>query len=206
MSPAQRPLPIIAAHPLRTRREPFDGEDWLFEMKYDGFRGLLYLEGGRGRLISRNKREMRRFQPLADALAAALRVRTAIIDGEIIVKDAAGRPIFLDMLRRPERASYVAFDLLWLNGRDLRALPLLERKRALRRLLPKPCRGRRRVIEEALCVEREGRRLFALVLEHDLEGIVAKRAAGTYAASSPWLRIKNRRYSQAAARGDLFLK
>jgi bifunctional non-homologous end joining protein LigD len=169
-------------------------------MKYDGYRGLLYVEHGNPRLISRNGRTMKRFSTLAWALVPLIDAEAAILDGEIITKDASGRPIFLDLMRRPNDASYVAFDLLWLDGRDLRRKPLLERKLALARLLP---RGKP-LIEEALYVADRGLKLYQLVQNHDLEGIVAKRKGGAYATSTPWLKILNPAYSQAAGRGELF--
>jgi hypothetical protein len=90
-------------------------------MKYDGYRGPLYLEHGKGpRLISRNGRTMKRFSALAWALVPLIDAEAAISDSEIVTKDASGRPIFPDLMRRPNDASYAAFDLLWLNGRDLR--------------------------------------------------------------------------------------
>jgi bifunctional non-homologous end joining protein LigD len=91
-------------------------------VKADGFRGLLYVALGHGRLISRNGCELRRFRPLADSLTRKLKVQSAILDGEIVGKDKIGRPIFLDLMRRRGDASYTAFDLLWLNGQDLRSL------------------------------------------------------------------------------------
>lgn len=110
------PLPVIAAHRLEQRRVPFDDPGWLFELKADGFRGLLYVANRSGRFVSRNGRELRRFGKLADKLAKALKVKSAILDGEIVVNDHTGRPIFLDLMRREDGASYAAFDLLWLNG------------------------------------------------------------------------------------------
>jgi len=65
MARAPKALPVIAAHPLEQRRVPFDDPDWLFELKADGFRGLLYIDHGKGRLISRNARAMKRFGALA---------------------------------------------------------------------------------------------------------------------------------------------
>jgi bifunctional non-homologous end joining protein LigD len=123
-------LPVIAAHPLKERREPFDGPDWLFEMKYDGYRGLLYLEHGKPRLTSRNGRTMKRFGALTWALVHLIRAETAILDGEIVTKDASGRPIFLHLMRRPNDASYVAFDLLWLDGQGLRSRSLSASERS----------------------------------------------------------------------------
>ena|SRR5579859_2197274 len=125
---------------LERRRDPFDDPEWLFELKADGFRGLLYIAEGTGRLISRNCCELRRFRPLADDLGGKLKVETAILDGEVVVKDASGRDIFLELLRRRGNASYVAFDLLWLNGRDLLA-EFCDRLR-VHFLLPNPYQAR----------------------------------------------------------------
>ena len=194
-------LPHIAAHPLRERQKPFDDPEWLFELKYDGYRALLYIERGTGRLISRNGRHMKRFDALAAALVPPVKARNAILDGEIVCKDPSGRPIFLDLMRRRGDASFVAFDLLWLNGRDLRREPLLERKRALERVIP---RRRRPQIETAIWLHGAGSKLFQLVIDHDLEGIVAKRKDGAYSTSTPWLKIKNPNYSQAEGRGEMF--
>ena len=119
------------------QKEPFDHPEWLFEFKYDGFRGLFYLEQGRYRFISRNGKVMGRFDVLADQVAAVLDVDEAIIDGEVIVADETGRPQFYELLRVPRSANYVAFDILWLNGTDLRSLPLDERRQRLQGILPK---------------------------------------------------------------------
>jgi len=120
----------------------------------------------------------------------------------VVVKDKTDRDIFLDIMRRQGEPSYVAFGLLWLNGRDLQRKPLIDRKRALRRLL-----GRTRsklIIKETLYVPARGRDLFDAVLRHGLEGIMAQRAADAYTPSAKWLKIKNPRYSQAEGRRELF--
>jgi len=197
---ARSALPIVAAHPLRERQNPFDDPDWLFELKYDGYRGLLYLERGRARLISRNRRDMKRFGALAWALVPLIDAETAILDGEIVAKDASGRPVFLDLMRHTSEASYVAFDQLRLNGEDLRRQPLVERKLALGSVLSQSPS----LIVEAIWLPERGLDLFRLVVEHDLEGIVAKRKDGAYSANTPWLKIKNPSYSQAEGRGELF--
>jgi bifunctional non-homologous end joining protein LigD len=120
---------------------------------------LLYLEqGSRCRFISRNGNVMSRFDALADQVAAEVDVEDAILDGEVIAADETGRPQFYDLLRRTRRPSYVAFDLLWLNGTDLRSLPLSERRRRLQCILPK----RSTSISPALSVEGRGRALFDL--------------------------------------------
>ena len=79
--------------PIR-RTEPFDDPEWLFDLKYDGFRGFCYLEQGRCRMISRNGNLMSRFVGLGDQIAASLGVGGAILDGEVIAADGAGRPQF----------------------------------------------------------------------------------------------------------------
>jgi ATP-dependent DNA ligase len=81
------------------RKEPFDDPEWLFEFKYDGFRGLCYHEQGRCRFISRNGNVLSRFEALGDQVAAALDVDEAVIDGEVIEADETGRPQFYELLR-----------------------------------------------------------------------------------------------------------
>ena len=98
------------------RKEPFDDPEWLFEFKYDGFRGLCYFEQGRCRFVSRNGNVMSRFEVLADQVAAVLDVDEAIIDGEVIVADETGRPQFYDLVRRIRAPAYVAFDIPWLDA------------------------------------------------------------------------------------------
>ena len=74
------------------RREPFDDPEWLFDFKYDGFRGLCYLEQGRCRLISRNGNVLSRFEALGEQMAGMLEIDEAIIDGEVVAVDETGRP------------------------------------------------------------------------------------------------------------------
>ena len=191
-----RVQPII---PTR-RKEPFDDPEWLFEFKYNGFRGLCYIEQGRCRFISRNGNVLSRFEALGDQVAAVLDIDEAVIDGEVIVADGTGRPQFYELLRVPRRASYVAFDILWLNGTDLRALPLTERRKRLQGIVSKGSP----IVSEALSVEGRGYQLFELVRAHDLEGIVAKRLANPYDRRVRWLKIKNPDYSQKEGRAELF--
>jgi hypothetical protein len=128
------------------RVEPFDDPEWLFDLKYDGFRALCYLEQGRCRLISRNGNPMSRFARLSQQIAAALDVDDAVLDGEIIAVDETGRPRFYDLLRDTRAPAYVAFDLLWLNGTDLRSLPLIERRQRLQNYRYKPPPRRKKAV------------------------------------------------------------
>jgi bifunctional non-homologous end joining protein LigD len=118
----------------------------------------------------------------------------------VIAADETGRPQFYDLLRNTRTPAYVAFDVVWLNGADLRALPLHERRRALQTILPKGSP----IVSEALSVAHRGCDLFDLMCAQDLEGIVAKRLADPYDPRVRWLKIRNRDYSQAEGRGDLF--
>jgi ATP-dependent DNA ligase len=109
------PLPRVQPIIPTSRNEPFDDPEWLFELKYDGFRALYHLERGRHRLISRRGHVLDRFAALGEQMAAELAVDEAILDGEVIAADATGRPQFYKLLRRARASSYVAFDLLWLE-------------------------------------------------------------------------------------------
>jgi bifunctional non-homologous end joining protein LigD len=130
-----------------------------------------------------------------------LRVKNAIIDGEIACVDEEGRSLFNELLFRRGSPIFYAFDLLYLNGRDLRQLPLTERKEKLRAVIEKSA------LPDVLCgkyVEGRGVDLFNEVVRRNLEGVVAKRKSGTYATVSDWLKIKNLNYSQSERRYELF--
>jgi bifunctional non-homologous end joining protein LigD len=171
------------------------GGDWLYEVKLDGFRGTLYADAGRGYFLSKTKKRMRRFDELANTIAKELRVRDAILDGEIVVLGEGG-PKFYALMMNREPASYVAFDLLLLDGRDLRARPLWRRKAALEKLVSGTRVG---YVEHS-----DDPRLMAAVVRMDLEGIVAKRRADPYSQQTEWLKIKHQEYSQKEGRADLF--
>lgn len=138
---------------------------------------------------------MKRFQPLADAIAPTLMAKSAILDGEIIVMGDEGPDFYALMLQRDEPA-YAAFDLLWLNGKDLRAQPLWRRKRALKILVEHTPIG---YIDH---VESPG--LFAVAVDQDLEGIVAKRSGDPYEPDTEWVKVKHVGYSQNEGRWELF--
>jgi bifunctional non-homologous end joining protein LigD len=131
--------------------------------------------------------------------------RAAILDGEIVCLDAQGKPQFYDLLRRSEPTYFYAFDLLALDGEDLRTLPLIERKRRLSRIMPK--KRARRLLYVGHIAGR-GIDLYRAACERDLEGIVAKLARAPYVVCEPrhstWLKIKNPSYSQMEGRLELF--
>ena len=193
-------LPRVAPIIPTRRKEPFDDPGWLFDCKYDGFRAVCYVQQGRGHLVSRNGNPMGRFDALGDQLAAVLELDEAILDGEVIAADVTGRPQFYDLLRGAQAPAYVAFDILWADGRDLRALPLSERRLRLLSTLP----TRSTLLPETLSVVGRGCELFELMCAHDLEGIVAKRLGDPYDQRTRWLKIKNHNYSQQEGRSELF--
>ena len=195
--------PRFKPMPLEQVRHAFDHPEWLFELKYDGFRALAYVNGGVTQLVSRRGLGYPQFPDLAAELSLELNADEAVLDGEIVKLDASGRSIFIDLVRRRGPFAFVAFDVLALNGTDVRKLPLVKRKRLLRRIVPK----RSSVILYASHVDGRGRNLFAEACAQDLEGIVAKKKASVYDPTipvSPWVKIKNRDYSQARDRGELF--
>jgi len=112
-------LPTITPAKLARSLEPFDDPAWLFELKHDGFRSLAYLEDGRCRLISRHRNVYKSFETLRDALAG-LKAKDASLDGEIVALDSNGVSQFKELLYRRGRAVFFAFDLVWLDGEDLR--------------------------------------------------------------------------------------
>ena len=192
-----------APMPLRRLREPFDDPRWLYELKLDGFRVLAHVARGRCRLVSRNGHTFKSWPTLGDAIATTVRAESVVLDGELVCLDDAGHPDFRAlMFRRAEPIMY-AFDVLALDGRDLRDEPLLARKRTLRRIVPRRA-DRLRYVDH---VAGRGVDLFRAVCELDMEGIVSKRADGVYTSdrdATTWIKVKFRDYTQARDRWELF--
>jgi bifunctional non-homologous end joining protein LigD len=193
-------LPRVDPIVPTARPQSFSGSGWVFEPKYDGFRGVLYLTRRSSVLYSKRGNVMRRFQSLADQLRAELPRREAILDGEIVAIDDEGRIDFWGLMRGRGTLAYAAFDLLWLNGRDLRQLSLNQRKKRLERLIPSAVG----VLSRVPCFENARRELFEAACRLDLEGIVAKRKVDRYGVRTAWYKIKNPTYTQAEGRRELF--
>jgi bifunctional non-homologous end joining protein LigD len=128
---------LARIHPMRLTRvqEPFDDPDYIFELKHDGFRAIAYIEDGKCKLDSRNAKHFK-FLSLSQSLAE-IDVDDAILDGEVICLDSKGVSRFDHLTNRRYEPVFYSFDLLWLDGKDLRKLPLLERKERLEKLLKK---------------------------------------------------------------------
>lgn len=196
---------------------PFNHPDWLFEIKWDGFRALLHSDKDGVRLVSRNGNVFKSFPGLCKGLAHDLRTRRCVLDGEIVCLDSHGKPQFRNLLFRRADPVFYAFDILWdehawsddeeeqhrfRNGEDLRYLPLCDRKLRLRAAVPNT--GERLLYCDH--VEADGVGLFRLACEHDLEGIVAKHKHSPYLPDreTTWMKIRNRSYSQWIGREELF--
>jgi bifunctional non-homologous end joining protein LigD len=155
-------------------------------------------------LVSRNGNTFKGFAELADWIAKHVKVESAVIDGEIACVDESGRPMFRNLLFRKKQCVFIAFDLLYLNGKDLRTLPLLKRKAMLKKLLGRK-RSRILYLDH---VEADGCLLFEEVVKMDLEGIVCKRKDSPYEVtekpSRHWIKVKNSRYSQSEGCEELF--
>jgi bifunctional non-homologous end joining protein LigD len=189
---------------LSQRPDPFDHPDWLFEIKHDGFRALAYLDDAQCSLVSRKGHEYKSFQALREELARFVKADDAILDGEIVCLSSDGRSQFYDLLYRRAEPYFYAFDLLWLNGQDLRGLPLHERKNRLRALFDSANSSRILFSDH---IEEAGRDVFRQACRMDLEGIVAKRRDAMYLADTrhtSWVKIKNPHYTQAQGRHELF--
>lgn len=124
---------------------------------------------------------------------AGLRVRDAVLDGEIVCLDDEGRSQFNTLLRRRGQPAFYAFDLLWLNGKDLRNVPLVRRKDRLRKLIEK---NYRESVMYAQHIPYMGIALYQEVCRRNLEGIVCKKKDGAYSATAQWLKVMNPDYTQ----------
>ena len=196
----QAPMPISLSPMLATLIDrPFSDPGWLFEVKWDGARTLAWIEEGAVRLFSRAGNEVTHQYPELASLPQRFSARRAILDGEIVVLDEKGRSDFERMqqrmnvqqpspdLRKRYPVTYYLFDLAYCDGYDLREVPLLERKNFLLRLLdPSPeFRFSDHVLEN-------GKGLFDLARQQELEGIVGKRLDSVYvsARSQNWVKLK----------------
>jgi len=169
------------------------GDAWLHEMKYDGYRILARIEEGEARLFSRNGKEWTANFPSIARAAARLPVKNAWVDGEVIVMQADGRSSFQALQNALSAANakdfyYYVFDLPYLDGYDLRKVPLVERKRVLQKLIASK-QGPIRLSEH---VPGSGAEYFQEACRLKLEGIISKRADSTYQAGRgrSWVKVK----------------
>jgi bifunctional non-homologous end joining protein LigD len=182
--------------------EPFDSEDWVYEIKWDGYRAISSMINGSIELYSRNNISFKqRYHEVIDALSAW--DINAILDGEVVALDENGHSKFqfLQNWQSNQQGSlvYYVFDILWLDGYDVTQMPLLERKRLLKEIIPEG-----EVIRYSDHVEKNGINFFKAAKEKGLEGIIAKNKKSTYdigVRSRNWLKIKTEARQEAVICG-----
>jgi bifunctional non-homologous end joining protein LigD len=180
---------------------PFDSAEWVFESKWDGFRMVACIQAGNVTLYSRNGKIISHsYIRVAKALE---RVKhDAVLDGELVALDSHGISRF-QLLQNALRAEailrYYIFDVMFLDGEDLRPLPLLERKDRLRRIVPKDP-----LLAFSAHRKKQGTKFFKEAQTKGLEGIMAKRASSLYLSgrrSADWLKIKAARRQEVVIAG-----
>lgn len=182
--------------------EPFDSEDWIFEIKWDGYRAIAGIRNGKVELQSRNNLSFtRKYYPVTEALLA-WRVN-AIVDGEIIAVDDEGNTDFqhLQAWQKTGKGQllFYVFDLLWLDGFSVMHLPLTERKEILKAIVPKES-----IIRYSDHIPTSGKDFFEVAVNRGLEGIMAKKADSLYhpgVRTQQWLKIKTHRRQEVVIGG-----
>jgi len=202
----------IEATPIPTNIKPMlatladkpleEDEDWLYELKWDGFRALAYLNQGTIDLKSRNNKSFNeKFYPVYNALKEWS--INAVVDGEIVVVNDKGLPDFAALQTWRSEADgqliYYVFDLLWLNGKNLMKVPFNKRRELLKQLIPSES-----LIQYSQNFDLSGKELFTLANQMGLEGIVAKKKSSNYipdVRSKEWLKIKTIKHQEAIIGG-----
>ncbi|PYV74418.1 MAG: hypothetical protein DMG97_08835 [Acidobacteria bacterium] len=199
----RRPMPSAIRPMLASVVEkPFEDPNWLFEIKWDGYRAVSFIENGTVRLVSRNQNDLTPRYPELRELPKFIKAQNAVLDGEVVVLDEQGRSSFSLMQQRTGIRShgrqgatrhdlpilYYVFDLLYLDGYDLRRVTLEERKRVLKEIL---------IPDEIVRYSdhypgEQGVALFEVAKQKGLEGILAKKRNSCYEErrTSEWLKIK----------------
>jgi bifunctional non-homologous end joining protein LigD len=200
---AHEPFPEVIRPMLAQRvKEPPESAGWMFEIKWDGVRALAHVADGRLVLRSRKGEDITRQYPELGEFAKHLKAKSAVLDGEVIVPDEEGRPRFefiqprimargqgaIARMAAKNPARYVAFDLLYCDGRDLRNLPLRARKQELASIV-EPYE----LLQVSEVFPASGRDLLRAAQAQGLEGIMAKRDESRYVSgrSDDWRKIKS---------------
>lgn len=186
------PLPKLKSVMLATSiDEPFDDDEWLFELKWDGYRAVCTIDArGKLKLESRNGTDFLKQFPDLEELAHAFSSVPIMLDGEIVSLDAKGRPDFgrlQDAAQTKAQLTYVAFDVMYADGRDQRKVPLVQRKALLERLIADDD-----LVLYSKHIVGKGKALFKQAAANHLEGIIGKKADSLYEErrSRNWVKIK----------------
>ncbi|NLJ58242.1 MAG: DNA ligase D [Tissierellia bacterium] len=170
-----------------------EGEDWLCELKYDGYRIIAFVEGKKVRLISRNNNDYtKKFPKIATSIMSWAK-RAMVLDGEIVVTDQEGKSDFQALqnyMKNPQdqNLNYVVFDILALDGEDLRGYPLIKRKEILENLLKDPLPN----LHYSRPVKGNIKESFQVACNLNMEGIIVKKAESIYRGerNDDWLKLK----------------
>lgn len=182
--------------------KPFDSANWIFEIKWDGYRTIAEIKNGEVNLLSRNNKSFN--DKFADLVPSLRWENTqAVLDGEVVVLDENGKPNFSFLQNYPElkqgKLVYYVFDIAHLNGHNLRSLPLLERKKILKDVLLQS-----QSVRFSEHIEKNGNDFFELAKKSGLEGIVAKKEDSSYLPGKrveTWLKIKVKKQQEAVIAG-----
>jgi bifunctional non-homologous end joining protein LigD len=189
--------PMLAS----SREDPFDDPAWAFELKWDGYRALALVTSEGSELTSRSGRDLTGAYPELGDLRRRLLCQEAVLDGEVVVLDARGRPDFNALQNGRGPFTYVAFDLLYLDGAWIEERPWSERRALLAGIVPPEAPP---VLILSDHVEGRGRDLFAAAAAQEVEGVMAKRMDAPYRPGrrvSDWVKIKSRREMTAEIGG-----
>ena len=191
---SKNPISHVDVQLAKLINEIPDGEEWLYELKYDGYRILAFVENNNARLITRNDNDFtNRFKDIATSLTDWAAGRAMILDGEMVITDEKGKTDFQALqnyLKNPKvkELTYIIFDILALNGEDLREYPLTQRKEILETLM-------KDAPENLYCsnyVKGKGKESFIVACKLNLEGIVGKKSDSVYSGTrnGDWIKMK----------------
>jgi len=190
------PMPEFVSPQLATLVEtPPSGDEWFHELKFDGYRLLCYLNRGQVRFWTRNQKDWTAKFPTLGKAVKALKLGSAILDGEVVALDASGRASFQRLQQAIHKNAgaglvFHIFDVIYLEGFNLTRCPLRERKRVLAELFEKV--DEKSPLRFSDHIEGSGAQFFKEACKHGIEGIVSKRAESPYEStrSRNWLKIK----------------
>lgn len=190
------PMPEFVSPQLATLVDtPPSGDEWFHELKFDGYRLLCYLNRGQVRFWTRNQKDWTAKFPTLGKAVKALKLGSAILDGEVVALDASGRASFQRLQQAIHKNAgaglvFHIFDVIYLEGFNLTRCPLRERKRVLAELFEKV--DEKSPLRFSDHIEGSGAQFFKEACKHGIEGIVSKRAESPYEStrSRNWLKIK----------------
>ncbi|MFD0960024.1 DNA ligase D [Paenibacillus chungangensis] len=191
---ARNPFSKVEAQLAKSVQAIPRGDDWLYEMKYDGYRMIAFVEGNDVRLLTRNGNDYaKRFYDIASALVDLAAGRAMVLDGEVAITDESGKTDFQALqnyFKNPKarNLTYIVFDLLALDGEDLRGKPLTDRKERLEALLQNAPGN----LYYSRHIRGRGKESFAAACEASMEGIIGKKADSAYSGTrtGDWIKLK----------------